>query len=910
VGLADWTFSHSSLLLDGNAAGYQSSTSFSGSTFSLTTEGDQSYNYLQIHQSFPGGSFTLLSRNTFHVPAYGTLTVDLSRPGGTIFSRIPVKGGQLRWAQHSVSGSDAGLKESYSSQVSSWGTQDGTLPMVAGEGHTLSTMATVSVFALDGTILCEVTVPIPDKQVSVPPGGSVVVMHEVQVSTELCKQDQRGSLAGRVELFGLPGGLSYSSALVSAYGPQHEYMRVTHGQPVYRLTSLPPGHYWVAADAYFQPPAGAEAPSGHLHLPDHKPLNVEVFAGQETRRDFLFQGVLLDGTFPALGFLEARLQSRSLYFSSAGGDASAGGYATFAFKGPLNRNFQAVLTPGTWGEPEASFRFTETTTAQQVDLSYISRYGATFTVPEGERMSLPKRSVYNGQASILFDVREEEGATAEVLISDPWVQASRVHPVDGDYATVTATRGVQNKAKPKVMIFGPRGTYKFTAYATINGTRVRFTQSEVEIGTLLSTPTGSQVSVELRDGAGALLPVTLLFDTVEQEGYTTASLTDTGPQPPTDYELLEIVGGAKYLELSSTATTRGEVEVHISYDPALLGLTAEQEARLELHQFVCETEETCRWVRISQPSLQSGGSFTPVTSQRVSRGISGRTSTLGQLALLLPKKKPVPPSVACVGTPSAPLWVGVAPGTCGLRVDAATGAAGGCAAGSSDLASCSFNEQSSLWLGLGTHAVVLRAVGVDQLEASCTSYLFVRDAEPPRLVCPAPRVVECSGASTAVPSRASCSDNCTGTCSATCDPSSFVLGAHAVTCSATDAAGNGASCESSVTVVDRTPPLVRLTAQPDVLWPPNHKLHPISLRVKALDVCDPHPRITCTAESSEPDNGQGDGQTDGDILWRAGQLFLRAERSGRTRERVYTITCTSRDGSGNSSTGVTRVKVP
>jgi hypothetical protein len=416
-----------------------------------------------------------------------------------------------------------------------------------------------------------------------------------------------------------------------------------------------------------------------------------------------------------------------------------------------------------------------------------------------------------------------------------------------------------------------------------------------------------QVSVELQDGMGALLPVTVLFDTVEQEGFTTASLTNTGPQPPTDYELLEIVGGAKYLELSSTATTRGEIEVNISYDPALLGLTAEQQARLELHQFVCETEETCQWVRISQPVRQASGSFSPANSS-VSRTITGRTSTLGQLALLLGKR--VPPSAACVGTPSAPLTVSVAPGTCGLRVDTATGLAGGCAAGSSDLASCSFNGQSSLWLGPGTHAVVLRAVAVDQSEASCTSHLTVRDTEPPRLECPAPRVVECSGTSTVVSSRASCSDNCGGTCSATCSPSSFVLGTHTVSCSATDSAGNGASCASSLAVVDRTPPRVFVAATPDVLWPPNHKLHPIALQVQAVDVCDPRPSVSCTAESNEPDEGRGDGKTNGDILWREGQLFLRAERSGKTRGRVYTITCTARDGSGNPSTGITRVKVP
>jgi hypothetical protein len=63
--------------------------------------------------------------------------------------------------------------------------------------------------------------------------------------------------------------------------------------------------------------------------------------------------------------------------------------------------------------------------------------------------------------------------------------------------------------------------------------------------------------------------------------------------------------------------------------------------------------------------------------------------------------------------------------------------------------------------------------------------------------------------------------------------------------------------------------------------------------------------------SNEPVRGRGDDHTAPDWLVKsATSVLLRAERAEHGSGRVYTITVTCRDGSGNRSVQGTTVKVP
>jgi hypothetical protein len=140
----------------------------------------------------------------------------------------------------------------------------------------------------------------------------------------------------------------------------------------------------------------------------------------------------------------------------------------------------------------------------------------------------------------------------------------------------------------------------------------------------------------------------------------------------------------------------------------------------------------------------------------------------------------------------------------------------------------------------------------------------------------------------------------------------FNLGAHIVTLNATDMAGNSASDNVTVTVIDTTPPEVNATATPSMLWPPNHKYVEVHVNVSVYDVCDPSPTLTFVSiASNEPENAKGDGNTVGDIVIVNNFTFnLRAERSGTGSGRIYTITYQATDASGNTAMASVTVEVP
>jgi hypothetical protein len=135
---------------------------------------------------------------------------------------------------------------------------------------------------------------------------------------------------------------------------------------------------------------------------------------------------------------------------------------------------------------------------------------------------------------------------------------------------------------------------------------------------------------------------------------------------------------------------------------------------------------------------------------------------------------------------------------------------------------------------------------------------------------------------------------------------------------ATDGAGNVASCSTAITVGDTTPPVVTVRANPAVLWPPNHRMLPVHFTVSAVDACDPSPMTRLlSVVSSEPDDasGPGDGASLRDVQGATAgtadfDVALRAERDGRGPGRTYSARYLSTDAAGNVGTAVGTVTVP
>jgi hypothetical protein len=109
---------------------------------------------------------------------------------------------------------------------------------------------------------------------------------------------------------------------------------------------------------------------------------------------------------------------------------------------------------------------------------------------------------------------------------------------------------------------------------------------------------------------------------------------------------------------------------------------------------------------------------------------------------------------------------------------------------------------------VGTTTITWTATDASGNTATCTQTVTVNDTQPPQITCAPNQTVpqdSVQGAIVTYPSPTA-TDNCPGVTAACSPPSGsvFPLGTTTVTCTATDASGNTASCSFTVTVVPPT----------------------------------------------------------------------------------------------------------
>ncbi len=209
-----------------------------------------------------------------------------------------------------------------------------------------------------------------------------------------------------------------------------------------------------------------------------------------------------------------------------------------------------------------------------------------------------------------------------------------------------------------------------------------------------------------------------------------------------------------------------------------------------------------------------------------------------------------------------------------------------------------------------------------------TQTVTVVDNTPPVITCPADvlNVPTEQGicAAHVNPGTATAVDNCGGSPTITGVRSdsqaltaTYPRGTTTITWTATDSVGNQSSCDQTITVVDKEPPVIVLNGQTPSMWPPNHKYQTFQVTNFVTGVTDNCDSIAVSSvvitkvTSDEIENGNGDGNTLNDIVIASDckSVQLRSEREGDGNGRVYTIYFKVSDSSGNVGTATAKVVV-
>ncbi len=223
---------------------------------------------------------------------------------------------------------------------------------------------------------------------------------------------------------------------------------------------------------------------------------------------------------------------------------------------------------------------------------------------------------------------------------------------------------------------------------------------------------------------------------------------------------------------------------------------------------------------------------------------------------------------------------------------------------------------------IGDHTVVLTVTDDSGESDTCEATVTVVDTMDPTIVAPDDIIdveQENGDGATVELGDVVAQDNC-GAVVTNDAPAIFPLGQTVVTWTATDSSGNTATDTQIVEVVDTTPATLSLAEpNPSELWAPNHKFVDVTILGSAQDICDAELDVEVSVEVIDVEGGDGGANHDPDYEVSAivieGDDFgillaLRAERSGKGNDRIYRITVSVTDDSGNTAVSTADVTVP
>jgi hypothetical protein len=232
------------------------------------------------------------------------------------------------------------------------------------------------------------------------------------------------------------------------------------------------------------------------------------------------------------------------------------------------------------------------------------------------------------------------------------------------------------------------------------------------------------------------------------------------------------------------------------------------------------------------------------------------------------------------------------------------------------IASYSLSKTEFTCANVGSNTVTLTVKDVNGNEASATAMVTVVDDIKPTVITKSVTIyLDANGNATVTATQVDngSTDNC-GIASYSLSKTEFTcahIGANTVTLTVKDVNNNDASATATVTVVDNIKPVITsVSASPSSLWPPNHKMKPVTVTTVSTDNCGTPDCKIISVSSNEPEIGTSEDDLPGDWLITGNNTVnLRAERAGSGNGRIYTITVECKDGSGNATQSTTNVVV-
>jgi hypothetical protein len=220
-------------------------------------------------------------------------------------------------------------------------------------------------------------------------------------------------------------------------------------------------------------------------------------------------------------------------------------------------------------------------------------------------------------------------------------------------------------------------------------------------------------------------------------------------------------------------------------------------------------------------------------------------------------------------------------------------------------------------VGGGQYPITVTVTDASGNSSTGVVTLTVVDTTAPSIVSvPGPITISadgnCQAAVPDVTASVVATDNCTASnqLQITQSPAAGTLlagGQYLITVTVTDASGNSSNASVPLTIVATSAPVIQsVTANPNVLTPPNHQLVPVTVSVVASNGCGSGALVSKISgiSCSEPAS-PGDIQITGNLT-----ALLAASKDSTGNTRTYTITVQATDASGNSSTSTVLVAVP